>query len=945
VATTTPTVRGVTEGAGASSTTHTITFTQTTGDLVVIFLANDATARTWSLGDSFTNLTNTSATFHIFTKVLDGSEGGNMVATAGVATKSAWLAYNITTGTHASGTAPVFSTVATGTSTAPDSGSLSPTGGSAKYLWLSAFGMAGEEADDDTWCNSAPSTPGTFTGLAQKTTAIAGAVTVNCEVAAAQYASETATVDPGAFDTDQSLAWRAYTVAIYPGTTTDAPAGHAAGTGAAYAPTISTSKSVSAGHAAGTGGASWGASYSTTILADSPVGYWRLGEPSGTNANDETANNYDGTYTGTCTLNVTGLLTGDSDKSVSVAGSGHVVLPSGVNPWSSDFSVEMWLKPASASAYTNVFAKGTYLTNGFAISQFGTKWHAETTNNGGTVEVTAVATVDTGRADHVVVTRTGTSWVLWVNGVSATTTGTYVAPSGGGDFVNGWSGTLDEGAVYSSVLSSTQVAAHYAAGTGGGGGGTTAKVSPSAGLAAGTGDAYNPPFASATNANAGLAEGTGAAYSPPIKFALVGLASGVGAANAPPASVAPSAGVATGTGAAYTPTLTCASNANAGHAAGTGVAYQPVPKPAPNAGHASGTGAAYLASTKVAPAAGVGTGTGTAYGPPIKYVLAGHAAGTGAAYGPTLTCASNAVAGHASGTGAAYGASETVAPNAGLAAGTGDAYQPTVETGGAPATSVYPDCASGSGAALAATPKIEAPAGHAAGTGAAFGASETVAPNAGLAAATGAAYGPPIKYAPVGLASATGAAAAPAAAVSPSAGAGAATGAAGAPIPSLGPSAGHAAATGGAADTGKTVTPNAGGSAGTGSAYEPTVSTSTGGTFVYPDCASGTVDAFGPSVTASPSVYAWCDTATGTGAAYGATLPTISGVTRDENGAAIPLCTVDAFVSSTNAYYATTTSDATGRYSIIVAPGVYYFLVAYDLVGDVYGVTARDLSA
>jgi len=68
-------------------------------------------------------------------------------------------------------------------------------------------------------------------------------------------------------------------------------------------------------------------------------------------------------------------------------------------------------------------------------------------------------------------------------------------------------------------------------------------------------------------------------------------------------------------------------------------------------------------------------------------------------------------------------------------------------------------------------------------------------------------------------------------------------------------------------------------------------------------------------------------------------------VTRDENGAAIPLCTVDAFVSSTNAYYATTTSDATGRYSIIVAPGVYYFLVAYTLVGDVYGVTARDLSA
>lgn len=217
---TTPTVRGTpVHGAGASSTTTTITFAQTTGDRVLIFLANDSTARTWSLGDSFVNLTNTSATFHIFTKVLDGSEGGNMVATASVATKTAWVAYNITTGTHAAATAPVFSTVVTGTSTAPNSGSLSPSGGSAKYLWFSAFGMAGEEADDDTWCNSAPSTPGTFTNLIQVATGTTGAVGVNCEMASAQYASETATVDPNAFDTDQSLAWRAYTVAIYPGIT------------------------------------------------------------------------------------------------------------------------------------------------------------------------------------------------------------------------------------------------------------------------------------------------------------------------------------------------------------------------------------------------------------------------------------------------------------------------------------------------------------------------------------------------------------------------------------------------------------------------------------------------------------------------------------------------------------------------------------------------------
>ena len=228
-----PTVRGTpAEGAGASATTHTITFAQNTGDRVVIFLANDATARTWSLGDSFTNLTNTSATFHIFTKVLDGSEGGNMVATAGVATKSAWIAYNITAGYHLAATAPVFSTVATGTSTAPNAGSLTPAGGSADYLWLTAFGQAGEEADDDTWVSG---TPTSFSGLLQKATGTSGAVTVNCSVASAQYAHTNSVLDAAAFTTAQSLAWRAYTVAIYPAVRLDISVTAATGTGAATA--------------------------------------------------------------------------------------------------------------------------------------------------------------------------------------------------------------------------------------------------------------------------------------------------------------------------------------------------------------------------------------------------------------------------------------------------------------------------------------------------------------------------------------------------------------------------------------------------------------------------------------------------------------------------------------------------------------------------------------
>lgn len=55
--------------------------------------------------------------------------------------------------------------------------------------------------------------------------------------------------------------------------------------------------------------------YSDAILARNPVGYWRLGETSGTNANDESSNNNGGTYT-SVTLNQTSLLEGDANPAV-----------------------------------------------------------------------------------------------------------------------------------------------------------------------------------------------------------------------------------------------------------------------------------------------------------------------------------------------------------------------------------------------------------------------------------------------------------------------------------------------------------------------------------------------------------------------------------------------------------------------------------------------------
>jgi len=64
--------------------------------------------------------------------------------------------------------------------------------------------------------------------------------------------------------------------------------------------------------------------YRDAVLALNPVGYWRLGETSGTVANDETGN-FDGTYAGGATLGQVGAITSDNNTAVGLDGSDDYV--------------------------------------------------------------------------------------------------------------------------------------------------------------------------------------------------------------------------------------------------------------------------------------------------------------------------------------------------------------------------------------------------------------------------------------------------------------------------------------------------------------------------------------------------------------------------------------------------------------------------------------------
>jgi len=65
--------------------------------------------------------------------------------------------------------------------------------------------------------------------------------------------------------------------------------------------------------------------YADVVQALSPVGYWRLGESSGTTATDSSGNGYDGAYVSGFTLGVTGLLTGDADTALTPGDSAFAI--------------------------------------------------------------------------------------------------------------------------------------------------------------------------------------------------------------------------------------------------------------------------------------------------------------------------------------------------------------------------------------------------------------------------------------------------------------------------------------------------------------------------------------------------------------------------------------------------------------------------------------------
>ena len=235
------------------------------------------------------------------------------------------------------------------------------------------------------------------------------------------------------------------------------------------------------------------APYRDAVLADAPMAWWRLGEPTGPSAFSEMGDRT-GSTTGTVTFAQTGALSGSADRAAAFGNTGSIVVPTASAPslGSSSFTLESWVHPGANGGpildrfmYTATGGNGhqgfTWKLNGCTTDAhsrgrcpFLRIWDL----NGSNDVPLSTTPLPAGTWTHLAVTvdRTTNRAQLYVDGapvgsaVALTLTGSIdvnlplrigykdVGP------VERFDGSLDEVAVYPTVLTPERIAAHHRAG-------------------------------------------------------------------------------------------------------------------------------------------------------------------------------------------------------------------------------------------------------------------------------------------------------------------------------------------------------------------------------------------------------------------------------------------------------------------------------------------------
>ena len=223
--------------------------------------------------------------------------------------------------------------------------------------------------------------------------------------------------------------------------------------------------------------------YALDTLADRPLDYWRLGEPSG--ASVDLASNDALQINGTPTRNVPGGIVGSTDGAITFAGNSTQFGTTTVRRWARNtFTVEAWIRTnstsggkiigfgSSSAGNSGSFDRHLYIGNDGRV-RFGIRPGVVRT-------VASPSSLVDNQWHHVVGTFGGGAMTLYVDGLQVDQlTGIRMGHRYegfwrvGGDSLAGWpnrpasdyfTGTIDEPAVFPRALTASEIAQRYAIG-------------------------------------------------------------------------------------------------------------------------------------------------------------------------------------------------------------------------------------------------------------------------------------------------------------------------------------------------------------------------------------------------------------------------------------------------------------------------------------------------